>query len=349
MIELERHIEVLLLSNDCVIVPGLGGFVAHHVDAYYDEEERQFFPPLRTVGFNPKLDMNDSLLIHSYTEAYDISYPEAENRVRKEVNELKRSIGTNGEYSLNNIGVLAANDNGTYDFTPCEAGILTPELYGLCPFEFEKAEETNKVPTINIDTIPVKAANTLTPQAAGTITDIETGENTISIKVSAIRNVTAFVIAVVAFFFISTPLGSDKKPGMEMSKIENGVIYRLMPKDVMLGNIKNIGTIKRVYNSSPITKKDVMKKQEMPQAVQTIEKERYYCIVFASRITRKNAEAFAEQIRKKGLDNVNVIKDINGIKVVSGKYESKKDANEMLGKIKKDTDFNDCWIYQVNN
>ena len=28
MIELAQHIETLLLENDCVIVPGFGGFVA---------------------------------------------------------------------------------------------------------------------------------------------------------------------------------------------------------------------------------------------------------------------------------------------------------------------------------
>ena len=39
VIELERHIEILLLSNDCVIVPDFGGFMAHHVDAHYDKQE----------------------------------------------------------------------------------------------------------------------------------------------------------------------------------------------------------------------------------------------------------------------------------------------------------------------
>ena len=33
MIELAQHIEALLLENDCVIVPGLGGFVAHYTPA----------------------------------------------------------------------------------------------------------------------------------------------------------------------------------------------------------------------------------------------------------------------------------------------------------------------------
>ena len=87
MIELERHIEILLLNNDCVIVPNLGGFVAHHREARYDGNEQLFLPPLRTIGFNPKLHLNDSLLAQSYIEAYDISYPDAMNRIEGEVNE----------------------------------------------------------------------------------------------------------------------------------------------------------------------------------------------------------------------------------------------------------------------
>ncbi|MFW5519352.1 MAG: SPOR domain-containing protein, partial [Segatella copri] len=46
--ELKRHIEILLLSNDCVIVPEFGGFMAHHVDARYDGRDNMFLPPLRT-------------------------------------------------------------------------------------------------------------------------------------------------------------------------------------------------------------------------------------------------------------------------------------------------------------
>ena len=87
MIELERHIEILLLRNDCVIVPGLGGFIASHIPATYDERDCLFLPPQRTLGFNPKLNINDSLLVQSYTEAYDISYPDAQNRISGEVNE----------------------------------------------------------------------------------------------------------------------------------------------------------------------------------------------------------------------------------------------------------------------
>ena len=55
MIELAQHIEVLLLENDCVIVPGLGGFVAHYTPAMRVAEENVFLPPTRIIGFNPQL------------------------------------------------------------------------------------------------------------------------------------------------------------------------------------------------------------------------------------------------------------------------------------------------------
>ena len=104
VIELERHIEILLLSNDCVIVPELGGFMTHHIDARYIEEEATFLPPLRTLGFNPQLKINDSLLAQSYVEAYDISYPEALQRIEDEVEELKMHLQNDGFYELNDIG-----------------------------------------------------------------------------------------------------------------------------------------------------------------------------------------------------------------------------------------------------
>ena len=145
VIELARHIEILLLSNDCVIVPGLGGFVAHHVDASYDESEQLFLPPLRSIGFNAKLKINDSLLAQSYVEAYDISYPDALIRIEEEVKELNQHLNTEGYYDLNGIGTLELNEEGSYVFKPCEAGILTPELYGLSSFEMKPlvSESTN--------------------------------------------------------------------------------------------------------------------------------------------------------------------------------------------------------------
>ncbi len=69
--------------------------------------------------------MNDSLLALSYVEAYDISYPEALNRIADEVTEMRQTLENSGKFELNDIGTIILNEDGNYTFEPCEAGILT--------------------------------------------------------------------------------------------------------------------------------------------------------------------------------------------------------------------------------
>ena len=138
MTELERHIAKLLLDNDCVIVPGFGGFMAHHIAASYDEKNHIFLPPTRTVGFNPRLTMNDSVLAQDYVNCYDLSYPEAMKRIESEVDEFRQMImSEDGGHELCGIGRLYILDNGEYDFIPNDNGITTPATYGFQAFELD--------------------------------------------------------------------------------------------------------------------------------------------------------------------------------------------------------------------
>ena len=97
MIELAQHIETLLLENDCVIVPGFGGFVAHYSPATRIKEENIFLPPTRTIGFNPQLKLNDGVLVQSYMSAYDTSFADASRIVRKGSKRIHRSPHEEGK------------------------------------------------------------------------------------------------------------------------------------------------------------------------------------------------------------------------------------------------------------
>lgn len=138
--QLARHIEILLLSNDCVIVPSLGGFVAHHICARYVPDEGLFLPPLRTIGFNPQLTLNDSLLAQSYALAAGTSLPDALNLIEADVRRLRHALDEQGEVELCSLGRLYKNADGQLAFEPCEAGILTPSLYGLSSFELRQLQ-----------------------------------------------------------------------------------------------------------------------------------------------------------------------------------------------------------------
>ena len=59
MISLAKHIELLLLDHDCVIVPELGTFIANHASACYNEDDDSLFlPPYRNICFNQNIVSN---------------------------------------------------------------------------------------------------------------------------------------------------------------------------------------------------------------------------------------------------------------------------------------------------
>lgn len=104
--------------------------------------------------------MNDSLLALSYVETYDISYPEALRRIEDEVVEIRQSLENEGKFEIENIGMLFLNEDGNISFEPCEAGILTPDFYGLGGFDMlpiaqidngeQQNENQNVAMTVNL-------------------------------------------------------------------------------------------------------------------------------------------------------------------------------------------------------
>lgn len=352
VIELERHIEILLLKCDCVIVPGLGGFVASHVNARYDEGDNMFIPPLRTLGFNPKLNLNDSLLAQSYSEAYDISYPEACVRIDNEVNELKQAISNKGSYELSGIGVLYLNGDGHIEFTPCEAGILTPDLYSLSSFEMkrgwkpEAVEAQDKEPAGKAKMIPFPVAE------LGSV-EPETKRNTesdkiLQIRVSAIRNFVAAVIAVVIFLALGTPV-NENSDAVRTSSIEGGVIHNLIGK-----GYNNIRYGKTIDVSGKM--KDTVKAEAVSDTVQrvapkaeTASADSFY-IVLASRVTKSNADEFVNRLAAKGLTKAGVlVEKNNSVKVVYGRFADEGEAYDTLNGMRGNDVFSEAWVYHVKN
>lgn len=371
--ELERHIEILLLSNDCVIVPDFGGFMAHHVDARYDGRDNMFLPPLRTVGFNPQLKMNDSLLAQSYVEAYDISYPEAIDRLANEVAEIRQRLENEGKYEINNIGTIYLNEDGNYTFEPCEAGILTPNYYGLGGFDMlplstqeneptvtlEKTNSTNIAENIEINqeekqAEPVVALQNATANSVFDVNDDDEKPSAefILIKKSWLRNLAAACIAIIAFFAISTPL---RTPNVQTSKIDTGMLTRIMPKELVTQNTHQTELASKAENSekvlkiNPETNKDAndeANEKKIDQAELKSAKP-YYGIVLASRVTKRNAANYVETLQAKGFKAAKVVITATNVKVVYGSYETEGQAYKALHDLRNNEVFADGWITKV--
>ena len=199
MIELSKHIECLLLRHNCVIVPGLGGFVTQYVPARYVPEEELFFPPFRSVGFNPRLTLNDGLLVQSYMQAYDTSYPETLRIVENAVAEVRAELQESGSFTFNGIGTLSLDAAGNYDFVPCEAGVLSPALYGLSSFTAKALEA------------PAECAKKETPRRKRKMRVVKKSEKSyvLSINKELVNYVAAAVVAIIFYFAWAVPTSGD--------------------------------------------------------------------------------------------------------------------------------------------
>ncbi len=193
MIELNKHIENLLLENDCVIVPELGGFIAHYEPARYIKEENLYLPPIRTIGFNPQLKLNDGMLAHSYMQVYHTDYRDAQRMIEKAVAELKETLYREGYAEMHGIGALHYTLRGTFEFRPNEDGALSPSLYGLSALNIRRLAELPrrdepKTAVLHPHRRKVYTARILrmTRQWAG--------------------NAAAVAAAVILFFFLSVPV-----------------------------------------------------------------------------------------------------------------------------------------------
>ena len=351
MIELNRHIEILLLSNDCVIVPGFGGFMAHHVDARYEAGDHMFLPPLRTIGFNPNLTVNDSLLAQSYVEAYDLSYPEALRRIESEVEILRSQLDSDGYYELTGIGTISRNDNGNYEFEPFEAGILTPEYYGLSGFEMYPINlQEGHNPITSTPSDVQKTIDSPAPTSTDSEEDREDTEKAriVSIPVTWLRAAAAIVIAVMTVFMLPEQIGSH--PMEASSTLNVGWLSKMLPSTVTIPSpivVEEEDVLAVEPSSESYNESENIEEVPAEELNQTSQPDDYYCVVLASLVSKKNGNEFISRLADQGFNDAALMERTSGNKVVYGRYSTEQEAYNMKRQLSRNKETSDCWVMHV--
>ena len=107
---------LLLHDHDCLVIPGLGGFVARPVAARFDEDKGEWIPPGRDVLFNPKLTVRDGLLEQEIRRATGCSNEAAAQWLANETTALHAALKEGNHVALNGLGRLYLNENATLGF-----------------------------------------------------------------------------------------------------------------------------------------------------------------------------------------------------------------------------------------
>lgn len=380
MKELSKHIEVLLLENDCVIVPGLGGFIAHNKAAEFKDSANIFCPPLRTIGFNPQLTINDGFLAQSYMQSYDTDFPDASRKIESVVSQIKDSLYKNGQAELDNIGTLYYTMAGTYGFEPYGNAFFSPSLYGLGSFsisplsELASVKETAAEQRIVIETMPSSVES---PK--------EKNKQQHIIKRMA-EHAIGIAAAIILFFVFSVPventyldnssyasLGAEtmldaiRSKSLATSSPDNA---EDMQQTATAGRRNNVNTLRPVAVKTVKVEKAVkaepavVKKEMTAEAVKekpktTVKKEakeakavqksntvgdKGLFIIVASLQTMQDAEKELAKFKKQGYNDAKILTSDNRFRIALYSYTDKSQAYNKINELKKEEQFKTAWL-----
>lgn len=379
MKELARHIEVLLLENDCVIVPGLGGFIAHNKAAEFKDSANVFCPPVRTIGFNPQLIINDGLLAQSYMQAYDTDFPDASRKIESVVSQIKDSLYKNGQAELENIGTLYYTMAGVYGFEPYQNAFFSPSLYGLGSFsisplsELKPVKETAVEPRIMIETVPSCEE------------DIKEKAKQRHIIKRMAEHAVGIAAAVILFFVLSVPventyldnssyasLGAETM--LDAIRSKSMATTSLETKDIKQNNAtnrrNNVNTLRpvavksvKVEKAEPkaskevkalpaVAKKEVVKTEAVKaetKSTKEVQKSnssqnKGMFIIVASLPTMQDAEKELAKFKKQGYEEATILTSDNRYRIALYRYTDKAKAYEKINELRKDEQFKTAWL-----
>ncbi len=133
--KLEHYISELLFKYDCVIVPGLGGFVANYKSATIQPIQNTFSPPSKSISFNKNLNNNDGLLANFIVQKEGVNFEVASKKIEEFVIEINQDLRLKKRILLNNIGTLFLDTENRTQFEPQNTVNHLLGSYGLPVFQ----------------------------------------------------------------------------------------------------------------------------------------------------------------------------------------------------------------------
>lgn len=335
MENLVKNISRLIAQHNCVIMPGVGAFLAHRVPAYYSAKEKIFMPPHRSLAFNPQVTVDDALLLSEYMSDGTLSYEEANERLNSDIEAMRLKLADSGILYFGDLGTFNMDIDGKISFTPNENSIDDPYNYGFEPLAIAPLKELKK--------------------------------KDIVIKRSNIGKYISAVAAAIVAVFVLIPLGSsifnnDAQLSVAgFAPVEKSV--RPMTVAPMDEAVCEIAPVEETVTAHIFTTTDVapvveatqqadiqapateVAVEETANGVQEVAKEisKQYSIIVASTPNPDKAQLAITELSRKMQADYKVVQGDRRFRIAIESYETEADANAALERIQ--ATFSDAWVY----
>ena len=307
MNEIALHIEFLLHSHDCVIVPDLGGFVINTTGVERSGLWGLNAPKLELL-FNSKLSYNDGLLAESLMKTNHLSFDDAMKKIGDACEELKKKLANSGTVSWDNLGVFKADSQNNIIFIPNKE-FVRPHFLGLTNARFKPAVLKASATSNKEEAIPVS---------------------------SIIKYVSTAIAAAVVLFVIVLSYNSSTSSSQYAEIVSKPLIFK--NKDATNLANTHLSTSVAVNNEAP-TSKDVSEitQSEAPST-------KYYVIVGVYEI-RESAEKIISRLKQQGFESASMIERPRRLDVYSAAFSSIDEAQSYLQNLHADNpEYSDAWI-----
>ena len=359
MKNLARHIELLLRDNDCVILPGFGGFIARDVPAYYVSDEGLYYPPSRSISFNASITMNDGLLAQSYMKSYQVDYARANYMIDVAVEQLTDLLDEEGTAVLPRIGRLTQDINQSLQFTPDEAGIASPLHFGLSSFAIKELGLLMTAET------PREAKPVIT-HTAKTID--------LHIRKDVLHRVVSTAAVFLLLLMVALPTGMHKPTDIAALHLTEIIAAPQVPVSVTDAEVIPAAcdttsvvlteTITEELAPASTMETEPTPSQEVaievaepvietpaiePAPVAVVTSGKTYHIIVASLPSRRGADETLTQYTHMGYAEASIVERDDRVRISLMQFTDKDEANEQLKVLRQNAKFQNAWLLAVRN
>lgn len=318
MDEIALHIDFLLHTNDCIIVPGLGGFVVNT-----SEIERNGLwgidSPTCELIFNNKLTYNDGLLAESLMRTNHISYESAIKRIEKACKALKETLQKQEEVAWSNLGTFQLNNENEPFFLPNKS-YVRPSFFGL----------TN---------------SRLKPPSLLTTKDSD-NENALPLKIF-VRYATRGIAVALLFFFMVVSYTNFGPKNQQADMVSPSLIFKSeKPKTgsathqkVSNESTSNANSITQDNVAVPSATANENSTLNLPAATKS-----YYIIVGVYEVSDV-AHTILSNLKKQGFTEASILKRSGRLDVYTASFSDESEAQLFLKEVhQKYPAYKDAWL-----
>lgn len=132
--KIAKYVGDLLYNYECVVIPGLGGFLTNDKPASINTASNLFKPPFKQIFFNAFLKANDGLLVNYVAREEGLEYKAAKEQVDRFVLMCDNALKEGKRINFHRIGYLYLNENQQISFEQDNSVNYNADAFGLTSF-----------------------------------------------------------------------------------------------------------------------------------------------------------------------------------------------------------------------